>query len=84
MLHQSDKAVSATEQWVLVCDHVLSKACEDGVQFQLKQADVSILCQVNFGWFIVVLLGYWVRVGYLSRVAAVEILIRHILFNPLR
>jgi len=47
VLHQSDKAVLPTEQWVLVCDHVLSRTCEDGIQFQLKQADVSLLCQVK-------------------------------------
>ena len=46
VLHQSDKSVMPTEQWVLVCDHVLSRTCEDGIQFQLKQADVSLLCQV--------------------------------------
>jgi len=47
VLHQSDKSVLPTEQWVLVCDHVLSRTCEDGIQFQLKQADVSLLCQVK-------------------------------------
>jgi len=47
VLHQSDKAVDPTEGWVLVCEQILSRACSDGIQFQLKQADVSLLCQVK-------------------------------------
>jgi len=47
ILHQSDRGVSQTEQWVLVSDQVLSRTIEDGMEFQLKQSDVSILCQIK-------------------------------------
>lgn len=47
ILHQSDRGVSPTEQWVLVSDQVLSRTVEDGMEFQLKQSDVSILCQIK-------------------------------------
>lgn len=47
ILHQSDRGVSPTEQWVLVSDQVLSRTIEDGMEFQLKQSDVSILCQIK-------------------------------------
>lgn len=47
ILHQSDKGVASTEQWVLVSDQVLSRTIEDGMEFQLKQSDVSILCQIK-------------------------------------
>ena len=60
ILHQSDRGVSSTEQWVLVSDQVLSRTIEDGMEFQLKQSDVSILCQVLYatvaGWLLVLII----------------------------
>lgn len=47
ILHQSERSVRATEQWVLVSEHVLSRTVEEGMEFQLKQSDVSLLCQVK-------------------------------------
>ena len=60
ILHQSDRGVSQTEQWVLVSDQVLSRTIEDGMEFQLKQSDVSILCQVSS----VVVDGSWFVLKY--------------------
>lgn len=43
----NDKDYKATHTWVLICDQLLSRACEDGTLFQLRQGEVSLLCSVR-------------------------------------
>ena len=43
----NDKDYKSTQTWVLICDQLLSRACEDGTLFQLRQNDVSLLVHVR-------------------------------------
>lgn len=44
---QNDREHRPVQTWGLVCDTLLSRAIEDGTIFQLRQAEVSLLCTVN-------------------------------------
>jgi len=44
---QNDKEKVAIQTWSLVCDVLLSRGIEDGIVFQLRQNDVSLLCRVS-------------------------------------
>ncbi|XP_042893028.1 vang-like protein 2 [Penaeus japonicus] len=44
---QNDKEHRGVQSWGLVCDQLLSRAIDDGTIFQLRQADVCLLCSVR-------------------------------------
>ena len=44
---QNDKEKIPIQTWSLVCDVLLSRGIEDGIVFQLRQNDVSLLCRVS-------------------------------------
>lgn len=43
----NEKDQKAVQSWSLVCEDLLSRPLRDGVTFQLRQNDVSLLCQVR-------------------------------------
>ncbi|XP_037082013.1 vang-like protein 2-B [Pollicipes pollicipes] len=43
---QSEREARAVQSWALVCDTLLSRPAAEGVLFQLRQHDVSLLCSV--------------------------------------
>ncbi|KAK3861283.1 hypothetical protein Pcinc_032715 [Petrolisthes cinctipes] len=46
-LLQNDKEHRGVQSWGLVCDQLLSRPITNGTVFQLRQADVSLLCCVT-------------------------------------
>ena len=44
---QSERDLHRSQQWVLVCEQLLSRAIEHGTIFQLKQGEVALLCSVR-------------------------------------
>lgn len=43
----NEKDQRAVQSWSLVCEDLLSRPLRDGVTFQLRQNDISLLCQVR-------------------------------------
>ncbi|ESO93739.1 hypothetical protein LOTGIDRAFT_209276 [Lottia gigantea] len=43
----NDKDYKSIQRWVLVCDQLLTRECEHGTIFQLRQGEVSLLCSIR-------------------------------------
>uniref|UniRef100_A0A0K2TSU5 Uncharacterized protein n=2 Tax=Lepeophtheirus salmonis TaxID=72036 RepID=A0A0K2TSU5_LEPSM len=44
---QSDREDKPVQTWALICDILLSRSIGPGIIFQLRQGDISLLCQVS-------------------------------------
>ncbi|XP_050293489.1 vang-like protein 2 [Anthonomus grandis grandis] len=44
---QNDKEQKAVQTWALICEELLTRPIADGVLFQLRQNDVSLLCVIK-------------------------------------
>jgi len=44
---QNDRELSGVQSWALICDNPLYLMLSSGITFQLRQGDVSLLCQVH-------------------------------------
>lgn len=44
---QNDKEQKNIQTWALICEELLSRPISDGTNFQLRQNDVSLLCQIR-------------------------------------
>lgn len=44
---QNDKEQKGIQTWALICEELLSRPIRHGTQFQLRQNDVSLLCQIK-------------------------------------
>ncbi|XP_075227238.1 strabismus domain-containing protein Vang isoform X3 [Lycorma delicatula] len=44
---QNEKEQKEVQTWSLICEELLSRPLQDGTVFQLRQNDVSLLCQVR-------------------------------------
>lgn len=44
---QNDKEQKELQSWSLICEDLLSRPVRDGTTFQLRQNDVSLLCQIR-------------------------------------
>ncbi|XP_067013684.1 vang-like protein 1 isoform X2 [Anabrus simplex] len=44
---QNEKEQKPVQTWALICDELLSRPIGNGTSFQLRQNDVSLLCQVK-------------------------------------
>lgn len=44
---QCDKERKSVQTWALICAELLSRPIRDGVEFQLRQNDVSLICTIN-------------------------------------
>ncbi|XP_056631374.1 vang-like protein 1 [Diorhabda carinulata] len=44
---QNDKEKKEVQTWALICEEILTRPIRDGVVFQLRQNDVSILCNIK-------------------------------------
>ncbi len=45
-LFQNEKERKSVQNWSLICNELLSRPMKDGISFQLRQNDVSLLCTV--------------------------------------
>eukprot|EP00095_Tigriopus_kingsejongensis_P001103 maker-scaffold497_size155254-snap-gene-0.11 protein:Tk01103 transcript:maker-scaffold497_size155254-snap-gene-0.11-mRNA-1 annotation:"vang-like protein 1" len=43
---QNEREHKPVQTWALICDHLLSRSVKTGTVFQLRQGDVSLLCEV--------------------------------------
>ncbi|KAL8588181.1 hypothetical protein ACOMHN_063577 [Nucella lapillus] len=43
----SERDYRSVDRWVLVCDHNVVREVEDGMEFQLRHGDVSLMCFVQ-------------------------------------
>ncbi|XP_074030897.1 strabismus domain-containing protein Vang [Leptinotarsa decemlineata] len=44
---QNDKEKKDVQTWALICDELLTRPIRDGIIFQLRQNDVSLLCNIK-------------------------------------
>lgn len=44
---QNEKEQKDVQTWSLICEELLSRPIRDGTVFQLRQNDVSLLCQIR-------------------------------------
>lgn len=44
---QNDKERKSIQTWALICEELLSRPLDEGISFQLRQNDVTLLCQVR-------------------------------------
>ena len=44
---QNDREHRPIQSWALICETLLSRNIKPGVVFQLRQGDVSLLCEVH-------------------------------------
>lgn len=44
---QNEKEQRSVQSWALVCEELLSRPIQDGITFQLRQNDISLLCHVR-------------------------------------
>ncbi|TRY78520.1 hypothetical protein TCAL_07165 [Tigriopus californicus] len=43
---QNEREMKPVQTWALICDHLLSRSIKTGTMFQLRQGDVSLMCEV--------------------------------------
>lgn len=46
LFFQNEREMKPVQTWALICDHLLSRSIKTGTLFQLRQGDVSLMCEV--------------------------------------